>query len=153
MNRGASPLLDEATDLVLDSLALVLGDHLALGVGLEGADLLHVGGARLVLDRGALLLVNSSLDSPRHNHTALLGNAVTLVLKHLLALLLHISGGLTLPLELDPALLLGLSILIRTQGNLTLPLVSLGVLSVHIVLEAGGLAVFNDSVDLCAVLH
>ena len=152
MNRKALHLLDDATDLVLDSLALVLGDHLALGVGLGGAHLLHVGGALLVLNSVALFLVNSSLDSPRHIHTALLRNDVTLVLKHLLALLLHIGGGLTLPLELGPALLLGLSVLIRPQGNLTLPLVGLGVLSVHIVLEAGGLAVIYDSVNLCAVL-
>ena len=134
MNRGASPLLDEATDLVLDSLTLVLGDHHARGVGLGGAHLLHVGGALLVLNSVALFLVNSSLDSPRHINTALLRNAVALVLEHLLALLLHINGGLTLLLELGPALSLGLSVLNWPLGNLTLPLVSVGAHSIRHIL-------------------
>ena len=126
MNRKALHLLDDATDLVLDSLALVLGDHLALGVGLGGAHLLHVGGALLVLNSVALFLVNSSLDSPRHIHTALLRHAVTLVLEDLLTLLLHIGGGLTLPLDLGPAVTLGLYVLNWTLGDLTLPLVGVG---------------------------
>ena len=161
MNVKLTRPRDVVLDLVLQSLALLLSDHLSLGIGLRGEDLLHdegalllgPGGALLILDSGALILMNSSPKWPRHIHTALLRNAVALILKHLLTLLLHIDGGLTLPLELGPALLLGLSVLIRPQGNLTLPHVGLGVLSVHIVLEAGGLAVFYDSVDLCAVLH
>ena len=142
MNRKALHLLDDATDFVLDSLALVLGDHLALGVGLGGAHLLHdggalllePGGALLVLDGGTLLLVNSSLDSPRHINTALLRNAVALVLEHLLALLLHINGGLTLLLELGPALPLGLRVLNWPLRDLTLPLVSVGAHSIRHIL-------------------
>ena len=144
------PLVDDAallprdvvTDLVLDSLALPLSGHLALGLGLGGADLLHdggalllePGGALLVLDGGALLLVNSSLNSPRHIHAALLRNAVTLILEDLLALLLHIDGGLTLLLELGPALPLGLRVLNWPLGDLTLPLVSVGAHSIRHIL-------------------
>ena len=136
--------------------------HLVQGLGLGGADLLHdggalllePGGALLILDGDALLLVNSSLNSPWHIHTTLLRNAVTLVLKHLLTLLLHIGGGLTLPLELGPALALGLRVLNRPLGDLTLPLVGVGIHSVHLVLEAeeARLAVIHESDDLCAVL-
>ena len=39
---------DVVADLLLDGVALPLGDHLALGLSLGGTDLLH--------DRGALLL-------------------------------------------------------------------------------------------------
>ena len=75
---------DVVVDLVLQSLALLLSDHLALGIGLRGEDLLHdegalllePGGALLILDGGALLLVNSSPKWPRHIHTALLRHAV-----------------------------------------------------------------------------
>ena len=81
------------------------------------------GCALLVLDGGALLLMNSSLHSPRHIHTALLGDAVTLVLKDLLTLLLDIVDGLTLPLVLGPALPLELGVLDWPLGDLTLPLV------------------------------
>ena len=136
MNRRALPLLYDATDLILDSLALLLGDHLVQGLGPGGADLLHdggalllePGGALLILDGDALLLVNSSLNSPRHIHTALLRNAVTLVLEHLLALLLLIGGGLTLPLRL--------CVLSWPLGDMTLPLVGVGAHSVRLVLEA-----------------
>ena len=111
-NPRALPLLDDTgdvvADVVLQSVTLLLGDHLALGLGLVGADLLRDGGALLlkpggvllILCSGALLLVNSSLNSPRHIHTALLWDAVTLFLEQLLTLLLHIAGGLTMPLEL-----------------------------------------------------
>ena len=49
--------------------------------------------------------MNSSLDSSRHIHTALLGDAVTLVLKHLLTLLLDIIDGLALPLVLGAGMI------------------------------------------------
>ena len=125
---------DIVVDLVLQSLALLLSDHLALSLGLGGADLLHdegalllePGGALLILDSGALLLVNSSPKWPWHIHTALLRHAVTLVLEDLLTLLLHIGGGLTLPLDLGPAVTLGLYVLNWTLGDLTLPLVGVG---------------------------
>ena len=39
---------DVVADLLLDSLALPLGDHLALGLSLRGADLLHDGGTLLL---------------------------------------------------------------------------------------------------------
>ena len=125
---------DVVVDLVLQSLALLLSDHLAPGIGLRGEDLLHdegalllgPGGALLILDSVALLLVNSSLKWPRHIHTALLRHAVTLVLEDLLTLLLHIGGGLTLPLDLGPAVTLGLYVLNWTLGDLTLPLVGIG---------------------------
>ena len=92
--------------------------------------LLKPGGALLVLDSGALLLVNSSLDSSRHIHTALLGDAVTLVLKHLLTLILDIIDGLTLPLVLGPALPLKLRVLDWPLRDLTLPLVGVGAHSI-----------------------
>ena len=125
---------DVVVDLVLQSLALLLSDHLAPGIGLRGEDLLHDEGALLlgpgcallILDGGALILVNSSPKWPRHIHTALFRHAVTLVLEDLLALLLHISGGLTLPLDLGPAVTLGLYVLNWTLGDLTLPLVGVG---------------------------
>ena len=140
MNRGALPLLDDATDLILDSLALLLGDHLVQGLGLGGADLLHDGGALLLEPCGALLILDGDalllVNSPWHIHTALLRNSVTLVLEHLLALLLRIGGGLTLPLELGPALPLRLCVLSWPLGDLTLPLVGVGAHSVCLVLEA-----------------
>ena len=88
---------DVVLDLVLQSLALLLSDHLALGIGLRGEYLLHDEGALLlgpgcallILDGGALILVNSSPKWPRHIHTALLRHAVTLVLEDLLTL--HIN--------------------------------------------------------------
>ena len=49
--------------------------------------------------------MNSSLDSSGHIHTALLGDAVTLVLKHLLTLILDIIDGLALPLVLGAGML------------------------------------------------
>ena len=132
MNCGALPLLDDATDLILDSLALLLGDHLVQGLGLGGADLLHDGGALLLEPGGALLILDGDalllVNSPWHIHTALLRNTVTLVLEHLLALLLRIGGGLTLPL--------GLRVLSWPLGDLTLPLVGVGAHSVRLVLEA-----------------
>ena len=132
---------DVVVDLILQSLALLLSDHLALSLGLGGADLLHaegalllgpggalliLGGALLILDSGALLLVNSSPKWRWHIHTALLRHAVILVLEDLLTLLLHIGGGLTLPLDLGPAVTLGLYVLNWTLGDLTLPLVGVG---------------------------
>ena len=51
---------------------------------------------------------------------------MTLVLEDLLTLLLHIGGGLTLPLDLGPAVTLGLYVLNWTLGDLTLPLVGIG---------------------------
>ena len=95
MNRGALPLLDDATDLILDSLALLLGDHLVQGLGLRGADLLHDGGALLLEPGGALLILDGDalllVNSPWHIHTTVLRNrnTVTLVLEHLLTLHLH----------------------------------------------------------------
>ena len=61
------------THLVLDGLALPLIDDLALGLGPGGALLLHDGGALLLVPgaallvelRGAFLLVDDLLDSPR----------------------------------------------------------------------------------------
>ena len=91
-------------------------------------------------------LVNSSLNSPRHINKALLRDDVTLVLEHLRALL-------TLPLELGPALALGLRVLNKPLRDLTLPLIDVGAHSVRLVLEAGEarLAVVHEAVDPCAV--
>ena len=62
---------------------------------------------------------------------------MTLDIEHLLTLLLHISGCLTLPLELGSALPLGLRVLNRSLGDMTLPFVGVGTHSVHLILEAG----------------
>mgnify|MGYP007015938520 CR=1 FL=1 len=53
-----------------------------------------------------------------------------------------------------PALPLGLRVLNRPLGDLKLPLVGVGIHSVHLVLEAeeARLAVIHESDDLCAVL-
>ena len=117
---------DVVVDLVLQSLALLLSDHLALGIDLRGEDLLHDKGALLLEPGGALLILDSSPKWPQHIHTALLRHAVILVLEDLLTLLLHIGGGLTLPLDLGPAVTLGLYVLNWTLGDLTLPLVGIG---------------------------
>ena len=92
-NPRALPLLDDTAlspgdvvaDVVLQSVTLLLGDHLALGLGLVGADLLHDGGALLlkpggvllILCSGVLLLVNSSLTSPRHFQSSGQGLLIT----------------------------------------------------------------------------
>jgi len=75
------------THLILDSLALPLIDHLALGLDSDGA-LLHGGGALLLIPGaailvklgGALLLVDDLLDSPGQDDTLHLRDVVTFLL-------------------------------------------------------------------------
>merc|ERR1719452_246538 len=135
-NQGTLPLIHDAallggnilTDLILDSLALPLIDHLALGLGPGGALLLHDGGALLLVPGaallvklcGAFLLMDSLLDSPRKVDALHLGDAVTFLLKLLLTSLLNVIGSLAILLVLEAALLTGDGFLNRLLRNLAL---------------------------------
>ena len=144
-NPRALPLLDDTAlspgdvvaDVVLQSLTLLLGDNLALGLGLGGEDLLRDGGALLlkpggvllILCSGVLLLVNSSLNTEKsstYSHSSVLGCCDNRPQK---------PADIASPhrWRSDTAAPLGLRVLNRSLGDLTLPLVGVGV---HSVLEA-----------------
>ena len=138
---AAFPLVDHTAvlggnilaDLILDSLALPLIDHLTLGLGPGGALLLHDGGALLLVPgaallvklSGAFLLVDGLLDSPGQVDALHLRDSVTLFFELLLASLLNIIGSLAILPVLEAALLTGDGFLNRLLGDLTLALLDI----------------------------
>ena len=92
---------------LIDDLTLGLGSSGALLLHDEGALLLVPGAALLVELIGALLLVDSLLDSPWQVDALHLRNAVAFLLELLLAPFLDVSGSLTVLLILEAALLTG----------------------------------------------
>ena len=121
------------TDLILDSLALPLIDHLALGLGPGSALLLHDGGALLLVPGaallvklgGAFLLVDGLLDSPGKVDALHLRYTVAFLSELLLASLLDVVGSLAILPVLDTALLTGDGFLNRLLRNLTFALLDI----------------------------
>ena len=111
-DQGTLPLVHNAallgrnifTHLILDSLALPLIDHLALGLGPGGALLLHDGRALLLVPGAALLvkfirtffLVDGLLDSPGKVDALDLRDRMAFLLELLAALLLDVVGSLAI---------------------------------------------------------
>ena len=138
---AAFPLVDHTAvlcgnilaDLVLDSLALSLIDHLTLGLGPRGALLLHDGGtlllvpdaALVIILGGALLLVDGLLDGSGDADTLHLGDAVTLLLELLMTLLFNVVGGVTILLVLQSTLLPRDSLLNGFLSDLALALLNI----------------------------
>lgn len=138
---AAFPLVDHTAvlcgnilaDLVLDSLALSLIDHLTLGLGPRGALLLHDGGtlllvpdaALVIILGGALLLVDGLLDGSGDADALHLGDAVTLLLELLMTLLFNVVGGVTILLVLQSTLLPRDSLLNGFLSDLALALLDI----------------------------
>jgi len=140
-NQRTFPLIDDTallrgnifTDFILDSFALHLIDHLALGLGPSCTLFLHDGGALLLIPGatflveliGALLFMDGLLDSSWQVDAFYLGDRVTFLLEFLLASLLDVIGSLAILLVLKAALLAGDSLLDRLLGDLALALLDI----------------------------
>ena len=121
------------TDLILDSLALLLIDNITLRLSVGGALLLHHGltfilipcGTLLIILSRALLLMNSFLNSSWDIDTLQLWDIVALLILNSVALLPGVLSSLTVLPVLDPALLTGDWILNRSLSDLTLTLLDI----------------------------
>ena len=121
------------TDLVLDSVASPLIDHITLSNSVGGALLLHdrftlgliPGAALLIILCGAFLFMDSLLDSSGHIDTFQLWYIVADLILFSVALLPGVLSSFTVLAVLEFALLARHCLLNRSLGDLTLSLLDI----------------------------